>query len=336
MPGSTINDVAEAAGVSIATVSKALNGTGRVSAATRERVAREAERLGFSPRGRGGTEQIATSPAYSVGVLTSDSFGRFTIPIMLGAEDTLGPGQVAVLMCDSRGDAVRERFYIDSLVRRRVDGIIVTGRNNDPRPPIGRTGSIPVVYAYAPSTDPSDYSIAPDNRRVGALAVEHLMGSGRKRLVQITGPASQTATNDRHLGAAEALSTRGLNWASDPQFGEWSERWGRESAMRLIRDDVEFDGAFCGSDQIARGFETGLRESGVEVPTAVGVVGVDNWDVMAEAARPPLTTIDLNQTEIGRRAAMIIIDAMSGIAVPSGTTLVDPFLVMRESSASRL
>ncbi len=336
MTRATIVDVARAAGVSTGTVSKALNGTGRISATTRERVVLEAERLGFTPRSRRGELRAAGDLAYSVGVLTSDSFGRFTIPIMLGAEDTLGPGRVAVLMCDSRGDALRERFYIDSLIRRRVDGIIVTGRSNDPRPPIGDTGSIPVIYAYAPSTDPDDCSIVPDNERVGSLAIEHLLGSGRERLVHITGPESQTATKDRQHGAAAELSERGLAWAMPPQHGEWSERWGRESAFRLLREGVPFDGAYCGSDQIARGFVTGLRESGVAVPDAVGVVGTDNWDVIAEASRPPLTTIDLNQTELGKRAATMIIDVIDGAPLPSGLTLIEPSLVMRESSATRL
>jgi LacI family transcriptional regulator len=333
MAAITINDVAKAAGVSIGTVSKALNGTGRVSAQTRERVQREATRLGFVARSR--ADGTATADlAYSVGVLTSDSFGRFTIPIMLGAEDTLGPGRVAVLMCDSRGDALRERFYIDSLVRRRVDGIIVTGRSNDARAPIQGTGSVPVVYAYAPSTDEMDCSIVPDNEKVGAIAVEHLVRSGRHNLVHITGYESQAATAQRYAGASAALADRGLRWASAPQFGEWSERWGREAAITLVRESADFDGAICGSDQIARGFETGLRELGVDVPTTVGVVGVDNWDVMVEAARPQLTTIDLNLTAIGRQAATIIIDAIGGLAVPAGRRTVEPSLIMGESTAS--
>nr|WP_237759924.1 LacI family DNA-binding transcriptional regulator [Arthrobacter alpinus] len=261
----TINHVAEAAGVSIGTVSKALNGTGRVSSNTRERVLQEAARLGFVPRTRANSG-ATVDLAYSVGVLTSDSFGRFTNPIMLGAEDTLGPGRVAVLMCDGRGDALREQFYIDSLMRRRVDGIIVTGRGNDPRPPVRGTGSVPVVYAFAPSTEPDDCSVVPNNHAVGSLAIDHLVGSGRRRLVQISGNGDQAATAERHRGASLALSGHGLTWVSVPQFGEWSERWGREAALRLVRDGGEFDGAFCGSDQIARGFETGLRESGVDVP----------------------------------------------------------------------
>lgn len=330
----TIGDVAEAAGVSPGTVSKALNGTGRISADTRNRVVEVAERLGFTSRGRRTQMRTIGELSYSVGVLTSDSFGRFTIPIMLGAEDTLGPGRVSVLMCDSRGDSLRERFYVDSLIRRRVDGIIVTGRSNDPRPPIADTGSIPVVYAYAPSTDPDDCSVVPDNEHVGSLGVNHLLGTGRSRIVHVSGPASQLATRDREKGARTALHAAGLSWRAEPLNGEWSERWGREAALRLLRDDRGFDGVFCGSDQIARGFTDGLRESNVLVPSTVGVVGVDNWEVMAEASRPPLTTVDLSQTELGSIAATMIIDAIGGRRLPRGVTRVEPSLVMRESSAS--
>jgi LacI family transcriptional regulator len=330
----TIADVAAAAGVSTGTVSKALNGTGRISADTRQKVTEAAKLLGFTARGRSADSRAAGDLAYSVGVLTSDSFGRFTIPIMLGAEDTLGPGRVSVLMCDSRGDALRERFYVDSLIRRRVDGIIVTGRSNDPRPPIADTGNIPVIYAYAPSTNPLDTSIVPNNVRVGALVVSHLLGTGRSKIVHITGPENQTATKDRETGARDALSLEKLGWASAPLHGEWSERWGREAALRLLRDGVAFDGAFCGSDQIARGFATGLREANVRVPASVGVVGVDNWEVMTDASRPPLTTVDLNQTELGSIAAGMIIDAIGGVPLPRGVTQIEPTLVMRESSAS--
>jgi LacI family transcriptional regulator len=330
----TIAEVAAAAGVSTGTVSKALNGTGRISAETRTRVVEAAEQLGFTARGRNADSRAAGDLAYSVGVLTSDSFGRFTIPIMLGAEDTLGPGRVSVLMCDSRGDALRERFYVDSLIRRRVDGIIVTGRSNDPRPPIADAGAIPVIYAYAPSTNPEDTSIVPNNNRVGAMVVSHLLGTGRSKIVHITGPENQTAANDRERGALDALALANLSWASVPLHGEWSERWGREAAIRLLRDGVNFDGAFCGSDQIARGFATGLREANVSVPSSVGVVGVDNWEVMAEASRPPLTTVDLNQSELGSVAAGMIIDAIGGVPLRRGLTRIEPRLVMRESTAS--
>ena len=130
----TINDVAALAGVSISTVSKAVNGRSGLSQETRDRVLAAASQLGFqpSPIARG----LLVSRSYTVGLITSDSFGRFTIPVMLGAEDALGRGQMSVLLCDGRGDSIREDHYVRTLLSRKVDGIIVTGRRTDERRPL--------------------------------------------------------------------------------------------------------------------------------------------------------------------------------------------------------
>ena len=131
----TIRDVAALAGVSIGTASKALNGQGKLRAETRDRVAAAAAELGFTPNvlARG----LLAGRTYTVGLITTDSFGRFSIPVMLGAENALGAGQISVFMCDTRDDPARERQYVDMLLRRQVDGLIVTGRRIEPRPSIG-------------------------------------------------------------------------------------------------------------------------------------------------------------------------------------------------------
>ena len=114
-----IVDVAALAGVSAGTASKALNGTGQLRAETRERVRRAAEQLGFTPDsiGRG----LSSGRSYTVGLITTDSFGRFSIPVMLGAENALGAGEMSVLLCDSRDDPLREQHYLRTLLARRVD-----------------------------------------------------------------------------------------------------------------------------------------------------------------------------------------------------------------------
>src|SRR4029079_17477410 len=90
----------------------------------------------------------------TVGLLTSDLEGRFMIPILMGAEDAFGAGRINVFLCDARGDAIREQHHLKELLSRRVDGIIVVGRQTDPRPSLGQDIPVPVVYAYAPSDDP--------------------------------------------------------------------------------------------------------------------------------------------------------------------------------------
>src|SRR5487761_984041 len=141
----TIRDVAAEAGVSIGTASKALNGQGKLRAETRERVAEAAQRLGFAPNTL--AQALLAGRSFTVGLITTDSFGRFSIPVMLGAEDALGTGQMSVFMCDARDDPQRERRYVDMLSGRSVRGLIITGRRIEPRPAIGARLDIPVVYA---------------------------------------------------------------------------------------------------------------------------------------------------------------------------------------------
>src|ERR1700735_3507868 len=145
MKRATIKDVAADAGVSIGTASKALNGQGRWRPETRERVAEAARRLGFAPNPL--AQALLAGRTYTVGMITTDSFGRFSIPVMLGGEDALGAGQMSVCMCDPRDDPEGERRYVKMLTARRVDGLIVTGRRIEPRPPGGPRIGIPVVYA---------------------------------------------------------------------------------------------------------------------------------------------------------------------------------------------
>src|SRR6266480_7469011 len=182
----TIRDVAAEAAVSIGTASKALNGQGKLRAETRERVTEVAQRLGFAPNTL--AQALLAGRSFTVGLITTDSFGRFSIPVMLGAEDALGSGQMSVFMCDTRDDPARERRYVEGLLSRRVDGLIVTGRRIEPRPSIGARLGIPVVYAMTQSLDSDEPAVIPDDHAGGQLAALHLIGAGRRRLGHITGP----------------------------------------------------------------------------------------------------------------------------------------------------
>ncbi len=253
---------------------------------------------------------------------------------MLGAEDALGEGRVSVFLCDVRGDPERERRYLRTLLSRRVDGIIVAGRRVDVRPPVGTDLPVPVVYAMTQSENRADLSVLPDDEGGGYLAAEHLVSQGRLRIGHITGPERFACARRRADGAVSALGRAGLTLAGDrPLFGQWSEAWGREAAARLLDLEPATDAIFCGSDQIARGVADYLRESGRRVPDDIALVGFDNWDVMAEACRPPLTTIDPNLTELGRVAARELLAAIEGGSA-GGVRTVSCRLVVRQSSAA--
>ncbi|WIB76720.1 LacI family DNA-binding transcriptional regulator [Curtobacterium sp. MCPF17_002] len=318
-----ITDVAALAGVSIGTASKALNGTGQLRDATRARVKDAAEKLGFVGDAR--ARALSSGRTYTVGMITTDSFGRFSIPVLLGAEDALSAGQMAVLLCDTRDDHVRETHYLRSLAARGVDGIIVTGRSADPRPPIDV--SMPVVYAFTPSTSASDVSITLDDSAGSAAVASHLLTLGRSKVAIVTGPERHRSAERRVAGAVSVLGSR---LVTPPLFGEWSERWGRQAVDVLARGSIDVDAIVCGSDQIARGVCDRLRELGRSVPEDVAVTGFDDWDVMALASRPPLTTVDLRLEELGRVAGRALLDLIDGGSAASAA--VTPSLVVREST----
>jgi LacI family transcriptional regulator len=263
-------------------------------------------------------------------MITTDTIGRFSIPLLMGAEDALGAGEMSVFLCDARDDPIREQYYLRTLLSRRVDGIIVTGRRTQARPPIGLALPIPVVYAFISSTDPRDCSVVPDEAGGADRAIDHLLAAGRRRIAHITGPQSHESARERAAGAAAALTDLGMDLVGEALFGSWTEAWGRFAAAQVLRTTPDVDGFFCGNDVIARGVLDGLREAGVELPMQVGVVGIDNWGVIAEAARPPLTTVDLSLEEIGRRSGDLLLAAIDGQPAP-GVHVVPGHLVVRES-----
>jgi LacI family transcriptional regulator len=303
----TIRDVAALAEVSVGTASKALNGRGSLRAETVERVRQAAAELAFrpNPAARG----LHTGRTYTVGMITTDTIGRFSIPLLIGVEDTLGAGQISVLLCDARDDAIRERHHLEVLLSRRVDGIIVTGRRAGSRPPISSGLSVPVVYAFLASADPQDCSVVPDEAGGTRLAVEHLTTIGRRRIAHITGPEHHESARTRAAAATPAL-------VAPPLFGEWTEAWGRHGAGILLAQGLDFDAVVCGNDQIARGVCDALREAGRSVPGDVAVTGFDNWDVIALASRPPLTSVDMDLEGLGRAAARRLLQAMAGEMSP--------------------
>ena len=340
----TIRDVAKAAGVSVSTVSKALNGNGQLREETRTAVRDVAERLRFRPN-----EMARSLPGprcFTVGLISIDRKGRFSIPVLDGVEDTLDAAQISVFLCNTADNPERERQHVHSLLAKRVDGIIVTGERAVARPPLDLEGEdIPVIYAFARVDDPDSLSLLPDDRGGGELAARHLVGLGRRRFAHITGPAEAEAVRHRREGFKAVLAEHGIALAREHVLtGTWSEAWGHVAVEQLLATGAPLDAIFCGSDQIARGVVDALRDRGMRVPDDVAVVGFDNWEPFAAASRPPLTTIDMNLHELGRQAGMRLLAqardpavrlraerALSGKRAKAGVLRLPCTLVVRES-----
>jgi LacI family transcriptional regulator, galactose operon repressor len=327
----TIHDVARAASVSIGTVSKALNRNGALKQETRDRVIAVAQKLSFRPNDL--AQSLHRGQTFTVGLITSDSFGRFSIPIMEGLEEQLSDARISVFMCNGADDPAREAMHVEALLGKRVDGIVVTGRRADPRRSIDVRGAhIPVLYAYSQSDEPGTFGLVPDDEGGARLAVDHLVALGRTRIAHITGPERFEAVRLRRRGYRKALRRAGLFVSDGAELlGEWSEDWGRRAAEKLFRSRRKApDGIFCGNDQIARGVADWLRENGITVPKEVSIVGFDNWEIMAAATRPPLTTIDMNLRELGREAGRRMIELIDGKEL-RGVRRLRCRLVVRES-----
>lgn len=328
--GLTIHDVARAAAVSIGTASKALNGTGHLRQETRETVLAKARELGYRPNDL--AQSLHRARSMTVGLLTNNSFGRFSFPIVEALEQTLSDEGIAVFMCNATDDPERERQHIDQLMRKRVDGLVVTARRADKRPPIDLPG-LPIVYVYSQPDDEDAFCLLPDDEGGAVLAVEHLLSLGRRRIAHIAGPERFDAVRLRHSGYVRALAAAGI--ACDPAIcrnGPWTESWGRDAIAQLFDGPAPRpDAVFCDNDQLARGASEALRERGVAVPQDVAIVGFDNWDVMTLAARPQLSSIDMNLSTLGREAGKALLALISGRPM-HGVRQLPCSLVIRQSS----
>ena len=331
----TLRDVALAAAVSQATASKALNDLGRMTDETRRRIRAVADRLGYRPNRL--AQSLVRKRSFTVGLLTNDSYGRFSLPIMAGISDALVDAGVSVFLCHVEDDPERGQMHVAALLDKQVDGIIATGKRIDRALPVNldRLG-VPIVYAFTQPTCEAPAFVA-DDADGAARAVEHIIGLGRRRIAHVSGPASFAVVEARAAAAQRTLAAAGLA-SPDPLLGTWSEAWGHQAVAQLFggRRTARPDAVFCGNDQIARGVMDALRERGFDVPGDVAVVGFDNWEIVAAATRPPLTTVDMNLPALGREAGSTLLALVEGRPVVPGLHKRPCRLVVRQSCGAGL
>ena len=322
----TIRDVAKAAGVSIATASNALNGIGRTKAETVEKVRRVAEEIGFRPNAL--ARGLLKRRSHAIGMITNDTYGRLTLPMAAGVSEALVDHGVSVFLCATNNDPRLARLHLESLLDRQVDGIIFTATRLDLRPPSEFAKlPIPVVYAFAEGPKES-VTFHPDDAQGARIAVEHLQSLGRQRILHITGAEDYRAARIRAESYRELVGS-----GASVMFGGWSEEWGREAVAQVLAlGGARPDAIFCGSDEIARGVIDTLRDNGIAIPDDIAIAGFDNWEIVAKQTRPPLTPIDMELKELGRRAGLAIHKLCNGETVEPGETRLPCSLVVRRSS----
>lgn len=323
-------DVAQAAGVSTSTASKAINGRGRISAATRRRILDSARELGFVASSGPGR-----MPITSVGVLAADLESRFSLPILDGLEDGLSSSSSFVHLCNARGDRLRERHQLNALLDRRVDGLIVVGGRTEERDPVGVDLPVPVVYVHSRSRDPRDTSLVVDDAQGGRLQVEHLAALGRTRVAHISGRPKYRAASERQVGVAEAAEAHGLRLVAELTDGPRTALWGRSAMLRIL-ENHDVDAVVCDSDAVALGVIDQLRRHSVRVPEDVAVVGYENFGPLVWNSDPNITSVDMLLETLGREAARRLHDAVAGDDLEPGVVAMPCELVARGSTTPGL
>ncbi|NPV67691.1 MAG: LacI family DNA-binding transcriptional regulator [Anaerolineae bacterium] len=308
----TIHDVAQLAEVSPATVSKVINDVPYVSEETRQRVLAAIDKLNYRPNVI--ARSLRKSHTATIGLITDDLEGVFTMAMMRSIEEVASTQGFSVFLCNSYGEMSRERAHLEVLLAKQVSGVILMSgyKVRERGAPALELGRVPVVYLYQYTRDVDVPCIIPDDLGGGALGTRHLLDLGRRRIGFINGPLHFEASQQRLIGYQQALRNHGIPF--DPALvrtGKWNEQSGYELAHELMALPQPPDAIFCASDSLAAGALDALHELGLRIPQDVAVVGFDNR-YFSGYQRPPLTTVALPLYEMGSLAGELLLKAIQG------------------------
>jgi len=324
----TLEMVAAACGVSPSTVSRILNGTAIVSPEKREAVDRAIAELGFIPNpiARG----LAGGRTLSVGVVTQAIDSPFYGVALRGIEEELSQAGYSPLFVSGHWNAEEERRCVEVLRSRRVDGmILLTGILSD-EALRNLAKTMPVVITGRTLTAPGLYALDFNNFEGARLATHHLLSLGHRKIAFISGDPIHPDAAERLRGYRAALEAAGVRYKPALVMpGKYFEGSGLMAVERLIDSGEPFTAIFSANDQMAFGAALALHRRGLRVPDDISLVGFDDL-AGAEHSIPPLTTIHQAAHELGRLAAVSLLQLLSG-QTPDGT-LPEPRLIARAST----
>ena len=329
-----ITDVARLAGVSTATVSRALSKPETVAESTRNTVLAAAEKTGY--RVNLSARNLRRQRTGAIVVLVPNLGNPFFSEILAGIETALSEADINMLVVDTRQAHMKPQLVIEYLHATRADGIIaLDGSLPDAILSVASsgTGAPPIIFAceWTPNGDFS--SVRANNARGGELAIAHLTGLGHRTIGMIIGPEDNVLTHARSKGALKALAARGLAFNSLHLFaGDFSIDSGARAAQAWLQVDQRPTAVFCQSDQMAFGFISELARHNVSVPNDVSVVGFDDIAI-ARRFIPALTTLRQPRKKLGLCAAKMLINHIQTSSSPAiETTILEVELIVRDST----
>jgi LacI family gluconate utilization system Gnt-I transcriptional repressor len=328
-----LDDVAEAAGVSTATASRALRRPELVNEDTRSRIAAAIKRLGYIPDLAAGG--LASDRTGQVAVVVPSLGTPAFIDTIRGISDTLRPLGLQIVLGDTNLSGDNEAALIASLLGRRADAVILTDVAQSPasRAMLSRA-RIPVVETWSLTASPIDMNVGFDNRAAGRAVTEHLIATGRRCIGMICGALRMNRRGrDRRLGFLDAMRAAGLD---DSLIVELPFpvrfRDAAEALAELVARAPGLDGVFCSGDSFAAGALFGAQRHGWAVPARIAIAGLGDLE-MTEQLVPALSGARIPGYRMGQIAAGMVIRRLRGEAVADPIVDVGFEIVVRESSA---
>ena len=327
----SIKDIAEQAGVSHSTVSRALQGTGRMSDETRARILELAEEMSYTPDAL--AQSLVRGSTHTVGVVVTTIADPFVAGIVAGIEEVAGQAGYTVLLGASHSHSEREIEVVENLRQRRVDAVIVTAsRVGDHYSELLQRFGAPIVLVNNMVEGEYLYAITCDQTAGAHQATAYLLGLGHRRIAYIGSSSRQHSSRMRRAGYREALMEAGLPIDSalmvaprarrDVEVGQMALAmlWPRRPTAILAYNDLT-----------AIGVMIAAREMGVRIPTDISLVGFDDIDV-TEFVTPPLTTVHQPREAMGRAAMQMALDLLHEKTIQNRVLACE--LVVRESATT--
>lgn len=326
----TIYEVSKLAGVSLATVSRVMNNSSRVTEKTRRKVEAAMAELGYRPNSI--AQSLASNRSNSVGILVPELHGPFFGTMLSGIEAELREAGKHVIITVGHSDEEKEIDGIEFLTTRRCDALIldVDAVPDEYLVQLAK-GSTPVVLINRTIPGIAENCINLDNEHGGYAATKSLLDLGHTQVAYISGPRWKKDSGERLAGHQRALEEAGVPF-DERLFheGDFQETGGSEGMTRFLQAGVPFTALVCGNDNMAAGAIEIARESGLSIPDDLSVVGFDNV-IFARYIFPKLSTVDYPIVAMGHMAARWILRNVYEQADLEVRNLFKPELIVRDS-----
>ncbi|TDL31507.1 LacI family transcriptional regulator [Jeotgalibacillus sp. S-D1] len=334
----TIKDIAKKAGVSITTVSRALNGYSDVNEDTRKKIIETAKSLNYSPNTI--ARSLVMKKSRTIGLLISglmreSAKDNFMIEVMTGVNDFASQTDYDIVLFNTNSSKQREKTYTQLCRERKVDGVIIQGiRTDDPYLEEVVEGEIPCVLVDIPKIGRYAGYVSSDNAAGSFEAGNYLAEAGHTNIGMINGHEYAFVSKERLTGFQKAMMEKGISFQADHiENGDFTEESGERAALTLLERDPAITALFCASDLMAIGAMNGLRAKGYRIPEDISIVGYDNI-LLSRYVQPSLTTIAQDTHGLGYEAAKMLVDMLDHDGKPR-RTLVKHELIVRNSSIMR-